>query len=232
MFDHRFYRLRINFFLVFLLISLQGIANYYVRAVSLNPMDPPQKVLIYWDTSLSMSGRNLEVEFELLSAYLESLGGAQVELVPFDHQMGKSLNHQVENGDIASLKSNITSLSYDGVALFKLLDLDEEAYAILIFSDGVSVIDDLDMPEGKDVFLINSLSGSEVLQRRVYHRNYLDLDELGLGGALQRLGVVNANVSITMPAKKDADVAETGFRIPATPPVTAAFFQIPLFQPA
>ena len=213
MFDHRFYRLRINVFLVFLLISLQGIANYYMRDGSLNPMDPPQKVLIYWDTSLSMSGRNLEVEFELLSTYLESLGSAEVELVPFDHQLGKSSVHQVENGEIASLKSNITSLTYDGVAIFKLLGLDEDAYSILIFSDGVSVIDDLDLPEGKDVFLINSLSGSEALQRRVYHRNYLDLAELGLGGALQRLGVVDINVSNSIPAKENADDGETYFRI-------------------
>lgn len=216
MFDQWIFRFKNTWFLVLLLVAFPGMANDHEHEGSALGTDPDEKVLIYWDTSLSMVSRNLEVELEVLSAYLESLGNTRVEFVPFDHLLGKSSNHRVENGEISSLKSTIASLTYDGVALYKLLQLDEDAYATLIFSDGVGVIDDLDLPEGKDVFLINSLPAAEIPGRRMYHRNYLDIAELGLGGVLQRLGVVEANLSSDIPSGKEADGDSTGFRIEGT----------------
>ena len=195
MFDSWIFRCRYTLVFTFFIIAFQGLANDCGNVTSEVDNEPFEKVLIYWDTSLSMAGRNLEVELELLSAYFESLGNTQVEFVSFDHQLGKASNLSLVNGEISSLKTAIAGLTYDGVALFKLLDLNEDAYATLIFSDGVGVIDDLHLPEGKDIFLINSLPAAQSIGRRTYHRNHLDIAELGLGGVLERLGVVGSGTS-------------------------------------
>lgn len=208
-----FYRLKNVFFVVLSLIAFESFANDREPDEDVGSIDPMEHVTIYWDTSLSMAGRNLELEFELLSAYFESLGSTQVKLVPFDHQLGKPSNHPIENGDISSLKLSISNMVYDGVAIFKPLDLYEDAYAILIFSDGLGVIDDLNLPEGKDVFLINSLPGADDLQRRTYQRNYLDMSELGLGAVLDRLGVVDSNIADATPVVTNSDLEKTDFRI-------------------
>lgn len=213
MFDSWNLRLNTALFFVFTILAFQGMANDCGDVAPDVDNEPFEKVLIYWDTSLSMAGRDLEMEFELLSIYLESLGNAQVEFVPFDHQLGKASNLSIVNGEISALKSAITGLAYDGVALFKLLDLNMDAYATLIFSDGVGVIDDLDLPEGKDVFLINSLSTDQMNERRMFHRNYLDLVELGAGEVLRRLGVVGVNISEDLPAGNEKQNAQADFRI-------------------
>ena len=213
MFDSWIFRCRYTLVFTFFIIAFQGLANDCGNVTSEVDNDPFEKVLIYWDTSLSMAGRNLEVELELLSAYFESLGNTQVEFVSFDHQLGKASNLSLVNGEISSLKTAIAGLTYDGVALFKLLDLNEDAYATLIFSDGVGVIDDLHLPEGKDIFLINSLPAAQSIGRRTYHRNHLDIAELGLGGVLERLGVVGSGTSSDLPTARRPDVGKTDFRI-------------------
>ncbi len=147
------------------------------------------KILIYYDTSFSQVNRNETMEYDLISEYFEALGNVQVDFLPFDHIPGQRSQHKIENGDATSLISKISSLTWDGVALFHLLDFDEEADVILVFSDGIGVMDDLILPETKDVFLINSVKNSNVAERRVDHRNILDLNEIGIDGALQRLGV-------------------------------------------
>lgn len=213
MFDQWILRFRNSLFLLFLLVVFPGLAHENEPEGSALRTEADEKVLIYWDTSLSMAGRNLEVEFEVLSAFLKSLENAQVEFIPFDHQLGEPSNHRVSNGEISSLQSTISDLDYDGIAIFNLLDFDEDAYATLIFSDGVGVIDDLDLPEGKDVFLINSLPTGQMHEWRRVHRNYLDIAELGLGGVLRRMGVVEVNISKDIPSGKEADVAITDFTI-------------------
>lgn len=213
MVDSSIFRFRNTVIYVFFVIAFQGLANDCGSVTSEGDNEPFEKVLIYWDTSLSMAGRNLEVELELLSAYFESLGSTEVEFIPFDHRLERTSNLSVVDGEISSFKSLISGLTYDGVALFKLLDLNEDAYATLIFSDGVGVMDDLHLPEGKDIFLINSLPAAQTIGRRTYHRNYLDLAELGLGGVLERLGVVGAMASSDLPTAKSPDVEKTDFRI-------------------
>ena len=118
------------------------------------------KILIYYDTSFSQVNRNETMEYDLISEYFEALGNVQVDLLPFDHIPGQRSQHKIENGDATSLISKISSLTWDGVALFHLLDFDEEADVILVFSDGIGVMDDLILPETKDVFLINSVKNS------------------------------------------------------------------------
>lgn len=213
MFDHGSYRMKNIFFGILLLVSSLGLANELESASSSRNVDSFEKVLIYWDTSLSMANRDLDLEMELLAAYLESLGNTQVEFVPFDHRMGKPSFHRIENGAIGSLKSSISSLIHDGAARFKLLDLDKDVYATLIFSDGVGTLDDLDLPEGKDVFLINSLPGSEIAGRRTYQRNYLDISVLGLGAVLEHLGVVDVSIVSALPTKQESGAVGTDIRI-------------------
>ena len=213
MFDSWIFRCRNTLVYALFIIAFQGLANDCGNVTHEVDNEPFEKVLIYWDTSLSMAGRNLEVELELLSAYFESLGRTEVEFITFDHQLGKASKLSVVNGEISSLKSAIMGLTYDGVALFTLLDLNEDAYATLIFTDGVGVIDDLHLPEGKDIFLINSLPTAQAIGRRTYHRNYLDIAELGLGGVLERLGVVGARASSDLPSINSPAVEKTDFRI-------------------
>ena len=171
------------------------------------------KILIYYDTSLSQVNRNQVLEFELISEYFKALGNAQVDFVPFDHLLGQRSQHRIENGDCTTLLSKISSLKWDGVALFNLLDFDEVADVILVFSDGVGVMDDLILPESKDVYLIKSVENLRSTERQLEHRNYLDISEIGVAGVLHRLGVTEENASVDNLAQNMPDDRMAEFRL-------------------
>ena len=187
---------RFLFFILVLLIPKSWASND-PNSESASGLESTQKVLVYWDTSLSMVNRNLEQEYVILSSFFKAKGNVEVGFAPFDIALGSVSQFRVVDGDWSSLRSAISDLTYDGVALYKSLNLDKEADVVLIFSDGVGVLDDLDLPDGKDVYLINSLPGSQVLNRRTDHMNYLDISELGTSGVLSRLGVEDDSVSVS-----------------------------------
>ena len=188
---------RFLFFVLVLLIPKSWASNDPNSEPASGP-ESTQKVLVYWDTSLSMANRNLEQEYVILSSFFKAKGNVEVGFAPFDVDLGSLSQFRVVDGEWSSLQSTISDLNYDGVALYKSLNLDQEADVILIFSDGVGVLDDLDLPDGKDVDLINSLPGSQVLNRRMDHINYLDISELGTRGVLSRLGVEDDNTSVSV----------------------------------
>ena len=171
------------------------------------------KILIYYDTSFSQVNRNQVLEFELISEYFNALGNVQVDFVPFDHLLGQRSQHRIENGDCTTLLSKISSLKWDGVALFNLLDFNAVADVILVFSDGIGVMDDLILPESKDVFLIKSVENLSSTERQVEHRNYLDISEIGVAGVLHRLGVSKENISVENVAQNRPDDRMAEFRL-------------------
>ena len=152
------------------------------------PNDDRQRVLIYWDTSYSMNQRNLELEFELLDGLFESMEQAEVEFIPFDHERGESQLIEVNNGDWELLKSKIESLSHEGVSLYGPLDLEDDRL-VLVFSDGIPVLDDLNLPLRGSVFLISSVPGVIDAGPAGQHVNYLNLQVKGVKRALGRMGI-------------------------------------------
>lgn len=155
-------------------------------------VEPPggerQGVLIYWDSSYSMKNRDRELEFELLDRFFGSQELTEVEFVPFDHELGSSESFEVKGGDWSSLKVRIEALGHEGVSIYEPLDLDDERL-VLVFSDGVPVLDELDLPAGNSVFLISSVPNVREAGALGQHMNYLNLYLQGVAGALGRLGI-------------------------------------------
>lgn len=152
------------------------------------PGDDRQGVLIYWDTSYSMKQRNLELELEFLEGLFQSMEQAEVEFIPFDHERGEGQMIEVNHGDWELLKKKIESLGHEGVSLYGSLDLEDDRL-VLVFSDGIPVLDELNLPLRGSVFLVSSVP--EVIDAGSVgqHVNYLNLQARGVAGALYRMGI-------------------------------------------
>lgn len=107
--------------------------------------EKPSSVSIFWDVSASAKKRDLEGELTLIKNYISRLGVAQVHVLPFSNQINDHRGFDITNGNSDSLIAYIRSLSYDGGTSFKRLNLPDMEYEeILLFTDGISNLDELD----------------------------------------------------------------------------------------
>lgn len=98
----------------------------------------PQTIAILWDMSLSGNKRNIEKEKELLTAYLQKIGNADIIFIPFNIEQGQAQSFKVSGGNATELFAAIDNIVYDGGTRFESLNLkDIKADEFLMFSDGV-----------------------------------------------------------------------------------------------
>lgn len=148
----------------------------------------PKNITIYWDTSLSMKDRDINKEFELLNGYFNSLQNLEVTLIIFNNAIVTHKKYTIINANWSSLKSDVQASSYDGIAIYDILLQGYNSDVNLLFTDGIEVIDNLDVSTKKPTFIINS---SEVANHSVLRKqsirsqgNYLDLTEVTLEESL------------------------------------------------
>ena len=123
----------------------------------------PKKIALVWDISSSGSERNLKKEKEWLSAYLEKIKTADIDLITFNIEQNESSSFQVKQGKSSSLFKAIDKLSYDGGTYLNKVDLSKiKADEILLFTDGIATIgDSIIKPVKTPVYVITSSDKSE-----------------------------------------------------------------------
>lgn len=120
----------------------------------------PNRITIYWDTSLSMKDKMVANELDLLNNYLKKLGKIEVEVVTFN--LGK-LNRKMFLLNRASRKEIIAHLNnqdFHGASdysnILKANSFNSDM--ILLFSDGETSFAPLEQEINTPVFIINSKS--------------------------------------------------------------------------
>jgi uncharacterized protein YfaP (DUF2135 family) len=98
----------------------------------------PRSVALLWDRSLSRADDRLSEEIALLSAWLEAVRPASIELILFD----SSGVERVKLSDAASVAERLATVRYRGASSYAPLAAQEiKADSCLLFTDGLVTID-------------------------------------------------------------------------------------------
>jgi tetratricopeptide (TPR) repeat protein len=153
----------------------------------------PGKIAVVWDHSHSASARDLEKELRLLDRYFQKIGNLEVLLIPFANTLNPSAGFQIEKGNWAELRAEITALPNDGATQLGVIDLEQYTPdEFLLFSDGNSNFGSDSIRLGsRPVYVINSsLTGNHPLLRHIADKTggqYLNLTQITQDAALEKL---------------------------------------------
>lgn len=141
--------------------KLMTSSNYFYFYKTFQPQLKKRKKLsvisLLWDVSLSMNDRDLEKELALFEIYFNHLQNVDVEFIAFSNTVINQETYSIKNGNWAALKRRLQQTIYDGGTSYKAIDnLNLEADAILISSDGLSTLSAPLFNKKTAVFLINS----------------------------------------------------------------------------
>nr|WP_298926701.1 carboxypeptidase-like regulatory domain-containing protein [uncultured Allomuricauda sp.] len=132
----RWKRMRKGFTIAFNLNTSAVEEEEKIVEVQAKLRDKPGTIMMLWDTSLSMDGRNLEKELRFLDNYFKNLGDVQVDFQPIGYHLGERKSHKITNGNWESLKKTIESSTYDGTIDHRLWQQLETSEQALFFTDG------------------------------------------------------------------------------------------------
>ena len=128
-------------------------------ADALEQRESPRRLTLYWDTSLLMKQRNLKEELDLVKRYVRKLKNVEVDVIKFGSTASTPRKFSIRKGKSNELLTYLTNTNYQGVANYRHViqnpELDTDA--VLIFTDGNSVLAPLESKVNAPVFVINSL---------------------------------------------------------------------------
>ncbi|MCB0461701.1 MAG: carboxypeptidase-like regulatory domain-containing protein [Flavobacteriaceae bacterium] len=141
----------------------------------------PERITLYWDTSLSMQGRAIDSELELLEDYLKKVKNTSVEVITFSSKISERKVFDISRGKSDDLMSFLRNSNYDGATSYS--DILEEntfdAKAILVFTDGNSQLKPLKQLVYVPAFYINTSekANKELLQKQANYGegHFIDL---------------------------------------------------------
>ncbi|MFC4636115.1 VIT domain-containing protein [Dokdonia ponticola] len=119
---------------------------------------PPKTITLLWDASLSMKSRDITKELALLDTYFSKLSTVDVALVTFSNTVRSSTTYTIKNNQWDGLKEALENTVYDGGTDYSILDTTTlKGDAILLFTDGMHTLSQLELYSQSPVFTINSL---------------------------------------------------------------------------
>lgn len=119
----------------------------------------PQNINLYWDVSLSMIERDFEKEKAFINSYLKYLGEPTINLITFSNTIKFQKTFTIKNGNTEDLINTLKHLVYDGGTNYDvLLNATKNADAIMLFTDGMASLSELNMIEKVPVFIVNSIT--------------------------------------------------------------------------
>lgn len=144
--------------------KVPGTQNDYYFYTTLTPkerktqMDPPKTIGLVWDASGSSSGRDLEMEFELLESYFSSISGVTVKPIILRNDVQAEKNITVSKGSFSELKTYLEEIPFDGASSYRMVDYTQfNCDQFIVLGDGLS---NFGLKDGKrakkKVFTINS----------------------------------------------------------------------------
>jgi hypothetical protein len=119
----------------------------------------PQNINLYWDVSLSMIERDFKKENAFINSYLKYLGEPTINLITFRNTIKFQKKFTIKKGNTEDLINTLKQLVYDGGTNYNvLLNATKNADAIMLFTDGVAYLSDLNMTKKIPVFIVNSIT--------------------------------------------------------------------------
>jgi hypothetical protein len=119
----------------------------------------PQNINLYWDVSLSMIERDFKKENAFINSYLKYLGEPTINLITFRNTIKFQKKFTIKKGNTEDLINTLKQLVYDGGTNYDvLLNATKNADAIMLFTDGVAYLSDLNMTKKIPVFIVNSIT--------------------------------------------------------------------------
>ncbi|WP_378184814.1 VIT domain-containing protein [Aquimarina sp. W85] len=117
--------------------------NYFYTHLAVRPEQRnkrlPKKITLIWDVSSSAIHRDVTKEIEILSAYLNWMGGGEVELFTLSNTIHTTKTYQNTQAQRAKLISDLRSVHYDGATNLYAIDFSKvQSDEVVIFSDGIS----------------------------------------------------------------------------------------------
>ena len=148
----------------------------------------PARLLVLWDASASARFRDRAKELQVLDAYVQQIGKAQLALAIFRNDM-----EPVRRGSWAELRKAIEDAPLDGATSMGAVDLSKEAAdEVLLFSDGIATFGggDLRLP-ACPLVAVNTASAADHAWLRgtaeARRGEYLNLAAMTVADALQAL---------------------------------------------
>jgi hypothetical protein len=119
----------------------------------------PQNINLYWNVSLSMIERDFKKENAFINSYLKYLGEPTINLITFRNTIKFQKKFTIKKGNTEDLINTLKQLVYDGGTNYNvLLNATKNADAIMLFTDGVAYLSDLNMTKKIPVFIVNSIT--------------------------------------------------------------------------
>lgn len=119
----------------------------------------PENIKVFWDTSLAMQERDLKNELKLLNKYLKNLENASVEVIKFNSGETISKIFTYRDGKNKEILDYLESSYYLGTTDYSrvLKEVEPGIEAVLLFTNGQSLLSHLQPKMSAPIFSINSL---------------------------------------------------------------------------
>ena len=126
----------------------------------------PNRLTIYWDTSLSMKGRMVDNELDLLNNYLKKLGKIEVQVVTFNLGKLRKKVFELNRNSRKEIIDYLYNQDYHGATDYSniLKSNNFNADMMLLFTDGDTSFSPLEQEINTPVFIINSKSQDKNLE--------------------------------------------------------------------
>lgn len=152
--------------------------------------ETPDRVTLYWDSSYAMRNRNFEEEFTLLESYLKKVGKVSLQAVRFAAGIRQEQLFDCNKGNCPDLFEFLKESVYLGATDFAqiLNQNDFDAQAIILFSNGQSLLSQPKTNLNLPMFSINSMSDANHVGLQdlslFADGHYIDLSRIEIGDAL------------------------------------------------
>ncbi len=157
-----------------------------------------EKLLVYWDVSLSGAKRDTRKEIQFLKEFLQREKIKEVTIVPFTTQVRSSKKFsQPSDGQ---WEKYLRALTYEGGTSFHQLDLSGNAHdVIMVFSDGKKTAGGQPKTERRSpVYAISSvLAPDSAFLKTLPERSggwYINLHRLSVQDAIANAAVISSNI--------------------------------------
>ncbi|MDY8134112.1 VIT domain-containing protein [Aquimarina sp. 2201CG5-10] len=120
--------------------------------------EKPDKIILYWDTSLSMKDRDIEKEIKFLDECFSYFKNVEVQLITFSNIRLSNTVFNIKESNWDQLKETIKQTVYDGGTSYNGIfkEINDSDIAML-FSDGIVSLSEFDVKSKNPFFVVNSL---------------------------------------------------------------------------
>lgn len=164
-----------------------------LQAHNINATPPVQKMTIYWDSSLSMQGKDVAKELNFLTNYFKNVPNVKVELIVFSNSIDMQKYFTIENANWSKLKETLLKINYDGVAYFDVLLEHKKSDIVFLFTDGIETLDRLTLNTNTVTHIINSSEKANfrvlIKQSHLTKGKYINLRKIDVKKALSMLNI-------------------------------------------